>query len=115
MWDYQAKCVRVVDGDTIDAEISVGFYLYTVQRLRLLGSTGGVNAYEMHDKDPAKRALAVRGRDRVAELLPPGTAFAVHTEKKDEFGRFLGRITLADGRDLGDLLMAEGLAVPFVG
>jgi micrococcal nuclease len=115
MYDYWARATRVIDGDTLDCEIDVGFYLRTTQRLRLLAASGPVDAYEMHDKDINKRVLALLGRNRVAQLLPPSTQFSLHTEKTNEFGRFLGRITLMDGRDLGDLLLAEGLAVPFTG
>jgi micrococcal nuclease len=111
VWTYYATILHVVDGDTLDADIDVGFYLRTTQRLRLLGAvSGGVNAYELHDPDPAKRALGIAGRDRVAALLPVSTVTVIKTQKKDAFGRFLAAVTLPDGRDLGDLLIAEGLA-----
>lgn len=111
LYNYKATTLRVVDGDTLYCDIDAGFGItLRNQRIRLLSSHGGVNAYEMHDKDPAKRDLAAKGKRRMEGLLPVGEVFFVHTEKADEFGRYLGRIVLKDGTDVGDLLLTEGLA-----
>jgi micrococcal nuclease len=113
MWEYRATVVRWVDGDTLDAVVDLGFYTYTTQRLRLLSSTGGVDTAELHSPDAQKRMLAVKAHIRVQELAPAGAVFTARTSKgdpKDSFGRFLAQVVLTDGRGVGDVLMAEGLA-----
>jgi endonuclease YncB( thermonuclease family) len=116
---YAAVIERVIDGDTFDCVISidVGFYVTTSlrQRLRLMGSAGGVNAYELHSSDIAIRQLAERGKRKCEELMPPGMAVTIITRKVDSFGRFLARVILPDGRDVGDILLGLGLAVIYRG
>lgn len=117
MWEYRATVIRFIDGDTMDALLELGFYAQTTQRLRLLGSVQGVNTPELHAADPAVRERAVRAAARCRELAPAGSAFVARTSKgdpRDGFGRFLAQVILADGRNLGDVLLAEGLAVPYV-
>lgn len=120
LWHYRATMVRVVDGDTFDAEVQLGFYTYRLERFRLLGSSEGIDAPEMNDKDPAVRAQAVAAKNRVAELLPVDAEFFIVTDKpgphdpRDGFGRFLSQAILPDQTNVGDLLLAEGLAVPYV-
>jgi micrococcal nuclease len=115
MWEYRATVVRWIDADTVDVSLSLGFYITTTQRLRLMGSAMGVNAPELHATDPATRARAVQAAARSAALAPAGTAFTARTarDKADAFGRFLCEVVLADGRSVGDVLFAEGLAVKY--
>jgi micrococcal nuclease len=118
MWEYKATVIRWVDGDTLDATIDLGFYITMSQRLRLLASTGGVNTPEMHSKLATERALAIEALTRVDQLAPPGTLFTARTLKEathDSFGRFLSQVVLFDGRSVGDVLLAEGLAVVWKG
>lgn len=104
---YKAKVINVVDGDTVDAVIDVGFKLTTTMRLRLLG----VNAAEMTSKDEAQRVLAKAAKDYlVQELL--GKSVLIKTEKSDAFGRYLATITI-DARDINQELLEKSLAVPF--
>lgn len=119
MWEYRATIERVVDGDTFDATLDLGFYTWRHERLRLLGSFCGVNTPEMHAADPAVRARANAAKTRVLDLMPMGSVVTVRTHRqeagdpKDGFGRFLAEVILKDGTNLGDLLLAEGLAVPY--
>lgn len=105
---YKAVCTRVIDGDTVQLVIDVGFYLKAEHRIRLLG----VDTPELNDKDESKRELAKKAKARVEELLLGETVF-VQTSKADSFGRWLGIITLPDGRNLGTVLIQEGLAEPY--
>lgn len=119
MWEYRATIENVVDGDTFDATLDLGFYTYRRERLRLLGSTCGVDTPELNDHDPAVRAQANAARTRVLDLMPMGSAVIVRTQRRaqgdprDGFGRFLAEVLLPDGTNLGDLLLTEGLAVPY--
>lgn len=112
-WPGRVTCLKVLDGDTIRAEFDLGFDLKKIERrLRF----GGINADEISSSDPAKRALARAAKARVEALLPPGTVFGARTDKDmEKYGGYLGRLTLPDGTDLNDLLVAEGLAWPYGG
>ena len=91
MYEYRAKLVRVVDGDTVDALIDCGFSLFTRQRIRLLG----INTPECRtrDKEEKKRGLAAKAR--LKELIRLGKGqFLVKTslDKKGKYGRLLGAL-----------------------
>lgn len=104
---YAGTVTRVVDGDTLDAElsldISVGFgqsvRLLIPQRFRLVD----VNAPEGRDGALA----AAHARDRLL-----GRPVEVHSLRKDRYGRRLARVFVA-GQDFGAELVAMGLAVPY--
>lgn len=109
--NYTFPCVvdRVVDGDTIVVVIDVGFRIFIKQPIRLYG----INAPE--NSTPAgKEATAY-----VTSLLPAGTSVACHTHSPqanagyEKYGRWLAEVTLPDGTDLADLMVATGHAVPY--
>jgi micrococcal nuclease len=108
MYDYKAKIINVVDGDTVDAEIDVGFKMKTIQRLRM----NRINTREMHDKDEAKRALAIQAKQFTSKTLL-GKDVVLITSKSDAFGRWLAEIVL-DDINFNNLLLENGLALPFV-
>jgi len=116
--NYRARCIKVVDGDTLDLEVDIGFHLREIGRFRVLG----IDTAELHDKDPAKRALAVKAKETVTELMktPVGVEWPllVSTEKDpDNFGRWLISVQFEQNSllvDLGQTLIGMGLAVPYV-
>jgi len=118
---YRARCTRVVDGDTCDVVLDLGFHLTATFRLRLWG----VNTPEMHAKDPAERVLAANAANFLANRL-----MMIHEDEEDEwplrvetlrdtdsFGRWLAKVayTDPDGNDVlvNDELVMNGHAVPF--
>lgn len=110
-WDFKVVRVRkVVDGDTIDLELDLGFYQSGVYRFRLLG----VDTPEMNSRDEAERERALEARDFVASWLEERAPFLrVTSFKADSFGRWLGEIysvgATYDER-LGTALLESGLA-----
>lgn len=89
-----AMC-SITDGDTIRCG---------AERIRL----ADIDAPELSQpKCPTERALAIRARDRLAELL--GSEFQIHRTGTDRYKRTLARITV-QGKDVGEVLVAEGLA-----
>lgn len=106
---YKAKVEKVVDGDTIEVTIDVGFHLFTKRRLRLLR----VNTAELHAAEAEVRAKANTAKERMAELLT-GRDVLIRTEKSDSFGRFLAEVWL-NQLNVNDWLLTQGLAVPFKG
>jgi endonuclease YncB( thermonuclease family) len=113
LYTYKAKIIDIVDGDTWDTEIDLGFRFKFTARARMLGSTGGVNTPELHASDPALVLAARAAKARTMELLPIGSMVLIKTEldKLDSFGRILAQIVNAAGQNVGDVLLAEGHAV----
>jgi micrococcal nuclease len=117
MYEYKAKLVRVVDGDTIDLDIDLGLSVHRMERVRVFG----VDTPEMTSSDLAQRARAQTAKSYVEGQLA-GAELVVVTEKpdpKDKYGRFLAKIRYRLGgaawSDLTTKLVEEGLAVPYFG
>ena len=121
-WLWNARVVRVIDGDTLDLEIDCGFHTVRTERVRLLG----VNAPEMKGATATAGATATRAvrlwlgqydddDEGVWDVWP----FVVETFKADAFGRYLARIWPADASpddtfaDLSSHLLSTGHAVPY--
>ena len=102
---YAARCVNVIDGDTLDLDIDLGFHVTLRQRVRLRG----IDTPELRGKDK-HRAVAARTE---VTIWTDGVALLVRTERDatDKYGRMLADIWV-DGlaTSLSDHLVARGLA-----
>jgi micrococcal nuclease len=111
---YKATVTNIVDGDTIDAVVDMGFRLKSELRLRLLG----VNTPELHSKDLAERTAAQNAKKYVDSTVL-GKEVVIRTEKADAFGRYLADVFYVNSaglqRNLNDDLISLGFAVPFKG
>ena len=114
VFEYQAKVVRVLDGDTVEVDIhkDVGFGLHLDIRktVRLLG----INAPESVGPT-AKDGIASKAL--LSAILAPGTEILMRTEKpdpKDKYGRFLAVIWL-DGLNMNEHMLVTGAAVAYDG
>jgi endonuclease YncB( thermonuclease family) len=100
---YALVTYIVVDGDTIKAPYGVTY--------RLLG----FDAPETHfAKCDAERELGLAAKERLEELLETSEVKVIESGKRDKYGRTLAQVT-ANGRDVGDILISEGLARPYHG
>ena len=116
---FNAICTHVVDGDTFDCTIDLGFHLTSLQRLRL----HGVNTPELRSSNPEEREAAQKAKDYVIEMVM-GKNLKVQTYKDDAFGRYLAKVFIPLESTsysnvqayvcLNDLLIEEGLAVPYM-
>jgi micrococcal nuclease len=104
MYTYNAKIINIVDGDTVDAEIDVGFKIKITHRLRLIG----IDTEEMHDTDPQLRQLAKSAKNYMIENLLNKTV-NIKTYKSDSFGRYLVEIYL-DSKNINQQLVEAKLA-----
>jgi micrococcal nuclease len=104
-WTYDATVEHVVDGDTFDVAIDLGFRLTQRTRVRL------------HHVDTPERGTpaGTAATARVRDLLPIGCRVVLRTSKPDKYGRSLAVVCLPDGRDLATVLVAEKHAVPYEG
>lgn len=106
MYEYRAVITKVYDGDTLTAEIDLGFKMWAKKvKLRLVG----VDTPEIRTKDPDEKELAIKARDRVRELCL-GKEVVVKTHGKGKYGRWLASVYIEGDIDLGRFLIAEGHA-----
>ena len=111
MYIYKAKCERVVDGDTIDANIDLGFDTLKKTRIRLVG----INAAESRTRDLEEKARGLAAKAFVKDiLLKHSNEFILHSQGVGKYGRCLGEIFLGD-TNLNELLITEGHAVEYYG
>ena len=108
---YAADVLRVVDGDTVEMQVHVwlGQDIRTSVRLR------GIDAPELHARCDAERRGAERAQERLRVLLAAGPVLVSNPSPDKYFGRVLAELRLSDGRDVGRVLLAEGLARPYQG
>ena len=65
MYRYNAKLIRVVDGDTIDAHIDLGFDVHVKKRIRL----AGINAPESRTRNKIEKKLGLAAKERLIQIL----------------------------------------------
>lgn len=89
MYVYKATAIKVVDGDTIDCEIDLGFHIKVVKRVRL----AGIDTPELNSEDILVREDAIAAKKYVAGWLG-AVPFCIKTEldRSDKYGRVLGWI-----------------------
>ena len=112
MYEYRAIIRRVVDGDTVDITLDLGFDILYNNRIRLLG----IDTPESRTRDLEEKKLGLAAKDRVKELCPVGSTVTVKTTKdgRGKFGRILGEIYVGDV-NVNKLLVEEGNAVEYFG
>lgn len=106
---YKAKIINIVDGDTVDAVIDLGFGVMFNTRLRL----NGIDTMETNDKDATKKSLGLKAKERTKELLTNKDVI-LQSFKEDKYGRYLADIYL-NNVNINQQLISEGLAVPYFG
>jgi len=119
MYTYKISLLKVVDGDTVDAEIDLGFDIKVKKRVRFMG----INAPESRTKDLEEKAKGLAAKDRVKTLLEGCDNIQLKSHGVGKFGRCLGEIMLdmVDGQEkltlvsLNELLIKEGHAVEYHG
>ena len=111
MYIYKAKCLKVVDGDTVDAQIDLGFDTHKVIRIRLVG----INAAESRTRDLEEKVRGLAAKQFVKDILKKHkNEFVLHSQGVGKYGRCLGEIFFGDVK-LNDLLITEGHAVTYDG
>jgi len=108
MYEYQARVVEVIDGDTIDVVVDLGFRMRRQIRLRL----SGVDTHETYgvDHDSHEYQLGARETRFVSDWLPDAEGeewpLVVRTEKRGKYGRYLADVERqSDGAVLNDVLV----------
>ena len=112
MYEYDCKIVRVVDGDTVDVDIDLGFDTWRCgERIRLYG----IDTPECRTRDAEEKAAGLLAKEFVEDALHVGGTYRLQTKEKGKFGRYLGTIYLTDDTSINAALVTEHLAVPYTG
>ena len=116
MYEYRVKTViAVVDGDTIDVEIDLGFDISITKRVRL----AGIDTPESRTTDKVEKALGLEVKELLKKKLKAATQIVIRTEKPDsseKYGRVLGWLYIdGDGESVNNALVAGGYAWGYMG
>ena len=116
---YRAKLERVVDGDTVDALIDLGFDTWVKKRIRYKG----IDTWESRTKDLDEKKLGLAAKERNKELLEsisskPGY-FRLKSHGVGKYGRVLGELFIKDNEgieyNINQTLIDEGHAYEYEG
>ena len=116
MWTYRAKVVRVIDGDTVDVDIDLGFGIWQKnERVRIMG----IDTPESRTRDKIEKKFGLAAKAKLKSLLGPNPVLQTTISKKGEdmkgkFGRVLGDF-LVDGKQVTEIMCKTGHAVPYFG
>ena len=116
MYEYYVRKVEgVVDGDTIDVLIDLGFDILFASRVRL----AGIDTPESRTKDLAEKALGLESKEYLKKHLKDAKSVIIKTEKMDsseKYGRILGWVYV-DGNtiSLNDMMINDGYAWGYLG
>jgi micrococcal nuclease len=116
MYEYRVKKVlKVVDGDTIDVDIDLGFSVSFTQRVRL----AGIDTPESRTTDLKEKALGLEVKEYLKNLLDGAEDIVIQTEKPDsseKYGRILGWLFINDeDTSLNEKMISEGYAWEYDG
>lgn len=116
MYEYRVKSVlAVIDGDTIDVEIDLGFDISITKRVRL----AGIDTPESRTSDKAEKVLGLEVKELLKKKLKAANLIVIRTEKPDsseKYGRVLGWLHLdGDGESVNNYLIASGYAWGYLG
>lgn len=118
MNEYDVNVIKVIDGDTVDVDIHLGFGIVLQnERVRIVG----IDTPESRTSDPVEKVFGLAAKNRVCELLSNTNVRLVTTENskgedmRGKFGRVLGDFRVNNERLLTETLVEENHAVPYFG
>ena len=116
MYEYKAKVTRVLDGDTFDAMVDLGFDTWVKKRIRL----AGIDAHESRTRDKAEKKKGLAAKARVIEVLELNdNEINLTSLGVGKYGRCIGEVKLTKnyiksakyhGKSLNKMLVKEGHA-----
>ena len=115
MYQYRATITRVIDGDTVDCDIDLGFsVVLTKQRIRLYG----IDTPESRTRDLEEKKYGLLSKAFLqGSIQEAGDSITIQTYKdgRGKFGRILGQLMDSDGNCINDIMCEVGHAAPYFG
>ena len=117
MHEYKVNILKLVDGDTVDVDIDLGFGIWLrKERVRLMG----IDTPESRTSDKVEKVFGFAAKNRLSSLLGAEAILQTQVSKKGEdmkgkFGRILGNFTSINGEKCAAVLIREGHAVAYGG
>ncbi len=117
MYEYKCKIVKVVDGDTVDIDLDLGFGVWLRdERVRIMG----IDTPESRTSDKVEKIFGLAAKERLNSLLGDEAILISQVTKggenmKGKFGRILGDFKTIYGKTVTEVLMSEGHAVAYEG
>lgn len=122
MYEYRCKVVKVIDGDTVDVDIDLGFGIWQMdERVRIMG----IDTPESRTRDKVEKKFGLAAKAKLKELLKGTPTLKTQINKhgedmKGKFGRILGdfKIERWENRPaelVTDIMIAEGHCVAYFG
>lgn len=109
VFEYNCTVDRIVDGDTVDIVVDLGFKVHFKVRVRM----HGINAPESRTRDKDEKIRGLAAKERLEQLLD-NKDIVVKSHGVGKFGRCLGTL-YANGTDVNAQLISEGHAVAYYG
>jgi len=116
MWTYRCNVLKVVDGDTVDVDIDLGFGIWQKnERVRIMG----IDTPESRTRDKIEKKFGLAAKAKLKTLLGKKAVLVTTINKKGEdmkgkFGRVLGDF-LYDSKKVSEIMCREGHAVAYFG
>lgn len=121
MYEYRVKIIKVVDGDTVDVDIDLGFGVWlNKQRIRLYG----IDAPESRTRDLDEKRYGLKAKEWLKERLSDGAVLKTRLDKKGKYGRILGEFLVLENEghpqfehpvNVNEEMIAKHLAVSYHG
>lgn len=116
MYEYKATILKIVDGDTVDVDIDLGFGVWLKdERVRIMG----IDTPESRTRDKVEKVFGLAAKERLKELLGKEVTLKTFAAKdgqdmKGKFGRILGDFYVGD-KLVTEIMIEEGHAVRYHG
>ena len=117
MYEYRCKIVKIIDGDTVDVDIDLGFGVWMhKERVRLYG----IDTPESRTRDLDEKKYGLIAKDMITKFMPIGSTQTLITQKdkSGKYGRILGKFKVNDGNYdiiLNDWMITNHHAVAYYG
>jgi len=111
MYYYKVEVLKIVDGDTIDVRIDLGFNVWHKCRVRLVG----INAPESRTSDKAEKVKGLAAKAWLTDIIQSAQAdIEMQSHGSGKYGRVLGELYINDV-NINQLMVKEGHAVKYDG
>jgi len=117
MYEYKVLVTKIIDGDTVDVDIDLGFGVWLKdERVRIMG----IDTPESRTSNDVEKLFGKAAKGRLAQLLGETAILKTQVNKngedmKGKFGRILGDFVAPDGRMVTDIMIEEGHCVAYFG